>query len=78
VSRRPRVYGWKATKLCDLSFEELNELREMVVNDPKSANPDHARGSIYLYTREANRKLDALAWAVTYKLAEQRRQKTDS
>lgn len=63
-------YGWRATKLADAySLEELDALRRDVESDPASANPDHAQGrSIYLFTKQARKKLDALAWAVTYKL----------
>lgn len=68
---RPRVFGWDATKLADLSFAELEALRQAVITDPANANPEHTAGrSIYLYTTSARRKLDALAWAVTYKLAD--------
>lgn len=66
---RPHTFGWKAWKLADLSFAELNELREGVQNDPKNQNPP---GSFYLYTPAARRKLDALAWAVTHKLRERK------
>jgi len=68
------VFGWKAAKLADLSFEQLTELRQCVTDDPVSANPAHAKGrSIFLYTPAARQKLDALAWAVTIKRNEQRR-----
>jgi hypothetical protein len=63
------TFGWKAPQLSDLSFEDLNTLREQVTSDPANHNPAHASGkSIRIYTRSAERKLDALAWAVTYKL----------
>lgn len=65
------VFGWQAPKLADLSFEQINELRLAVVADPASANPAHKAGkSIYLYTKSAMKKLDALAWAVFYKKQE--------
>lgn len=70
---RLRCYGWNAPKLSELTFEELNILRESVTNDPNNADPAYSRGGIYLYKKSARRKLDALAWAVTYKLAERRR-----
>ena len=68
------THNWKATKLADAySLAELETLRQSVVGDPRSANPAHAAGkSVYLYTAAARRKLDALAWAVTYRLAAQR------
>jgi hypothetical protein len=67
------VMGWDAVKLSAYSLEQLQELREAVTNDPKNANPDHATGkSIYLYTKAARDRLDALGWAITYKLKEMR------
>lgn len=67
------TFGWDFTKLSAHSFEDLNALRLAVQADPASANPAHASGrSIFLYTAAARRKLDALAWAVTTKLAEKR------
>lgn len=71
--RIPRNYGWRAHLLADHSFTDLELLRQIVMRDPKSANPEHAAGkSIFLYTKSARRKLDALAWAVTTKLNAQR------
>lgn len=67
------TFGWNQAKLADHSFEDLNALRLAVQNDPSSANPQHAKGaSIFLHTPAARRKLDAIAWAVTTKLAEKR------
>lgn len=64
------VFGWKPYRLADLPMEALAELRAFVIADPVSANPDHAAGkSIYLYAPAARQKLDALAWAVTQKMA---------
>lgn len=72
MSRYPvPVFGWQAWRLSDHSFEDLNALRLIV--ESEGANPAHAAGnSIYLYTPEARRKLDALAWAVSVKLKEKR------
>jgi hypothetical protein len=71
--RKLRNFGWDAPKLSDLSLDELNELRLSVTNDPASRNPDHLAGkSIYIHSKSARRKLDALAWAVTIKLNEKR------
>lgn len=62
-------HGWKPVDLYrNLSIGQLGELRAAVEGDPASANPAHARGSIYLYTPSARRKLDAIAWAITYHL----------
>ena len=66
----PRTFGWKAHKLSEHSYDDLNALRLSVENDPNSANPD--KSSIYLYNRGARKKLDALAWAITIKLGEAR------
>lgn len=67
------TFGWDHVKLSSHSFEDLNRLRLAVQDDPASANPAHASGkSIYLHTSAARRKLDAIAWAVTTKLHEQR------
>lgn len=66
----PRNFGWKAHKLAEHSLEDLGRLRLAVEQDPASANPD--RSSIYLYSKAARRKLDALAWAVYHKQRAQR------
>lgn len=58
----------RACELAELSFEELETRRAKIVDDPANANPARATGSIFLYTPQARRKLDDLAWAVTYKL----------
>jgi len=65
----PRNFGWKQHLLADHSFADLNRLRLSVENAPDNRNPEHVAGkSIYIYTKSARRKLDALAWAVTTKL----------
>lgn len=65
------VLGWDAVRLSDsYTLAELNTLRGEVESDPASANPGHAKGSINIFTKAARRRLDALAWAVTYKLRE--------
>ncbi len=53
-------------KLSEKSFEELNALRLKIENDPKSKNPDEK--SWFIYSKEARKKLDDIAWAVTLKL----------
>jgi hypothetical protein len=72
VRKLPR---WNAVRLADEnSLEQLEALRRSIVDDPANANPAHATGrSIFLYAPAAQRKLDALAHAVTMKLAERRR-----
>lgn len=70
-----RTYGWDAVKLSEAyTLEELAQLRDLITNDPASANPGHATGAdIYLYNKKARRKLDAIGWAVYYKQQEARR-----
>jgi hypothetical protein len=64
-----KVYGWNACKLADkLTQAQLLELMHAVQNDPASANPGHATGSIWLYTKAARKKLDVIGWAITYQL----------
>jgi hypothetical protein len=63
-----KTYGWNAVKLSDAySLEELYELRKSITEDPSNANSD---GSIYLYTKAARKKLDAIGYAVSYKIKE--------
>lgn len=75
--KRPAIpiFGWSAPKLADAySLAQLDALRLEIENDPANANPRHAAGrDIYLYTPAARRKLTALSWAVSYKLADERR-----
>lgn len=73
--KRPKCYGWDAVQLAsNLTMEELVALQTEVQNDPKSKNPDHdgPTKSIWLYTKPARKKLDAIAWAITYKLQERK------
>lgn len=51
-------------KLSYKSFKELDLLRLSIEN-----NPDNKASGFYKYTRQARRKLDLLAWAVTNKMA---------
>jgi hypothetical protein len=70
-----KVYGWDAVKLSEAySLDELAQLRDVVTSDPVNANPDHAKGkSIYLYTKSARKKLEAIGYAIYYKLDEKSR-----
>ncbi len=62
-----KVYGWSAPKLSEAyTLEELAELREIVIAQHKLPKPD----GIYLYDKAGRKKLDVLAYAVTYKLRE--------
>lgn len=67
-------YGWDAVKLADAyGLKELAELRERVVTDPASACPQYAAGkSLYPLTAKARKRLQAIAWAVTYVIRESR------
>ena len=80
-----RNYGWDAVKLADAyTFDQLNELRAEV--EAQHANPKDAEGhpvsggqsTIHLYDKEGRRKLDKLAWAVTYKLQESKAAKDEA
>lgn len=56
-----------STKLAKLSFEELrqmqHEVQESGKNDP---------GSFYIYTAKTRKKLDDIAWAISYKLQQKK------
>lgn len=62
-----------AVSLSDLSMDELHARQQAIMADPKNRNPKHATGSIFLYTASARKKLDAIAWAITYKLSESKK-----
>jgi hypothetical protein len=55
--------------MSELSYEEINTLRAEIEDDPKNHEKS---GNFYLFTPAARKKLTALAWAVTYKLAERK------
>lgn len=59
--------GWD--KLLKHSMEELLSMQEQVTNDPESKNPS---GSIAIYTKKAQKKLNDLAWAIQHKVAEKK------
>ena len=51
------------------TMRELAEMSQAIMDDPANENPAHANGtSILIYTRKAQRKLDDIAWAITYHL----------
>lgn len=73
-----KCYGWNPSQLSSyLTMEELVALRKQVEDDPKSKNPAHAKGSIWIYSKAARRKLDAISWAITYQLAERKKETSD-
>lgn len=57
-------------KFTNMSMEELIALRKKIEGDPKSKNP---KGGFNIYTKAAKKKLDDIAWAITYKLQEKKR-----
>lgn len=50
------------------SIPELQEMEKKIKEDPKN----QLTGQIYLYTPSARKKLDAIAWAITYHLKDAR------
>ena len=72
-----KIYGWSAPKLADAyTLEELNALRLEVENAPGNKNPVDADGhpinTIWIFTKPARKKLDAIAQAITFRLKEAR------
>lgn len=65
-----RSFGWDAVKLAGAySLSELDALRREVETDPANACPLYAAGkSLYPLTAKARKRLQAIAWAVTYHL----------
>ena len=57
-------------KLDDLSNKQLHALMLEIESDPKNQNPD--KKSIFRYTKEANKKLDKIRWAITNNLRKER------
>jgi len=50
-------------KLSNKSFDELNELRLSIEN-----NPDNKQEGFHRYKPYPRKKLEDIAWAITYKL----------
>ena len=63
-----------SVKLSYKSFDELNALRLAVENNPTNRNTS---GGWYIYNPQTRKKLQDLAWAVTYKLARGRKEVTN-
>lgn len=72
-----RTYSFDRCKMYEhLTLEELTALRQQVEADPKSQNPRYLSGQdINLYTVAARKKLDNIAWVITWKLADLRAQR---
>jgi hypothetical protein len=68
------VHGWDAVRLYrNLTMPQLTELLQALYADPANANPAHAAGhDIHLYTKSSRRKMDAIAWAITYHLKDKK------
>lgn len=58
-----------SVKLSKLSFDELEAMREKIEQEGAITE----KNSFYLYDKKSRIKLDAIAWAITYKLQEKRR-----
>ena len=58
-----------SVKLSKLSFDKLEAMRKKI--EREGAITD--KNSFYRYDKKSRIKLDAIAWAVTYKLQEKRR-----
>lgn len=72
-----RCYSWDPVKLAsNLTIEQLGELRQSVEDDPAHKNREPV--SIWIYTKKARRKLDAISWAITYLLAERKQCQADT
>lgn len=65
--------SWSARqeRLAKLSLGELRDRLQAVTDDP--ANRRNRPGSIHIYTKRAEGKISDLVWAITAKLAENRR-----
>lgn len=80
IPQKIRNFGWDAVKLADLSMDDLRILRAQV--EAEHANPFNAQDrytengqpTLNLYDKKGRKKLEALSWAVTYKLQESARQ----
>jgi hypothetical protein len=60
-----------ANTLHACSMEELLAKQRAIMNDPANRNPDPH--GLWLYAPAALGKLNAIAWAITARLAEKRR-----
>lgn len=63
---RPRNFGWDAVKLANAySADELSKMIVNIMEDPENENPDYRAGkSLYIYSKSARKKLDALGLAI--------------
>ena len=65
------VFGWDAVRLHEAySAKELADAILEIHYNPINANPAHAKGtSVYLHTKAARTRMEALARAVSYHTA---------
>lgn len=74
-----RNFGWDSAKLADLTYDQLDTLRKQV--ESEHVNPKDSEGryvengkrTIYVYDAKGRKKLDALSWAVTHKLKDDKK-----
>lgn len=73
-------FGWDACRLADeYAPSDLAAAVLEIHRDPANANPDHASGkSIYLLTKVARKRIDALTWAIFYQKQAQSRATTEA
>ena len=53
------------------TIEELQKMMEDIQNDPKNKTT----GELYLYTKSARKKTDAISWAIAYHLKDLRKER---
>lgn len=65
--KKLKMYGFDAVKMAgNLTFEEIEELRQYLINNPNNKNKDEK--SIHLYNKDTQKKLDRIGYAVYFKL----------
>lgn len=58
------------------TMEKLLQKMKEIEEDPNNKNPEHEKGnSIYIYKKEARKKLDEISWAITYLLGEKKKER---
>lgn len=67
IQEKNRFLGPKWT------MEKLLQKQKEIQENPKYKNPEHLKGnSLYIYTKQARKMLDEIAWAITYLLGEKK------
>lgn len=63
----------KSDPYFKMTMEELQTLRVKIEGDPKNQNPGNLAGRyIWIFTDNARKRLDRIAWAITALLAKKR------